>query len=257
MTPINRFMKKWWLHRINSILQKWTGIWIPHWKKHTPPIAAYCQGRKWGLHVREVGRQPSTALRDVNLQGASGLGNNQFKRRFFETTQKFVEKSFIATQMPTVFSWKFHGRRPLCLGHGFFDGLVVFCEDVHSNIEWSQALQRVGCVQRDDAKIADGGEWIIDQLGIDLRDAEVVASDSLGRGDHGDFGQCGVPTLLPGQGVCEFVEHPFGISAELFAELEFDWTLVEIRQKPMPEQLLLWNLRGVQVGHWCLFERYW
>jgi len=45
--------------------------------------------------------------------------------------------------------------------------------------------------------------------------------------------------LLFGQGVCDFVEHPFGISSELFAEPEFDGTVVDIHQKAMFEQYSL------------------
>ena len=48
------------------------------------------------------------------------------------------------------------GCGSLCVGDGIFDGSLVFCANVRSNVEWSKALQHIGGIQCDHETIVDG-----------------------------------------------------------------------------------------------------
>ena len=111
----------------------------------------------------------------------------------------------------------------------------MFRTNVRSNIKRSQATQRAWSVQRDHEKIVDGGERQLHQFGIGLRDVAIIKTDSSRRSDHDRVGQCGVSALQVGSKFGGGTRHHVVVLAELFAELELDRTIVEIREKAIAE----------------------
>ena len=55
-----------------------------------------------------------------------------------------------------------------------------------------------------------------------MRDVAAIASESCGRSDYGDIGQCGVSALSIGASIGGGTGPYIGFFAELLTELEFD-----------------------------------
>jgi transposase len=93
--------------------------------------------------------------------------------------EDFLKKAGILgkTGIGRQVAFVFHGCGSLRLGNRFFDKSLVFHANVRSNVEWSQTLQRAWCLQRDHAKVVDGGERFVYQFGFGLRNIEVVEAE--------------------------------------------------------------------------------
>jgi len=74
--------------------------------------------------------------------------------------EEFLKKTRTCDQISVgrMIATVFHGRGSLCLGNGLFDGTGVFCTNVYSNLQWSQALQCARGVQCRNWKAVDGGQ---------------------------------------------------------------------------------------------------